>query len=128
MLIWYANLPEETIFFMHRAHGGWMAISYSLLVFKFIVPFLALLPRVAKRNVDWLSLIAILILIMQYVDIYWLVYPNFNEGVIVFGFTELAMFLGGLSLFLFFVMRFLSKHPIVPLKDPRTYEALHHHI
>ena len=128
MLIWYANLPEETIFFIHRAHGGWMAISYSLLLFKFIVPFLALLPRAAKRNVDWLSLIAILILVMQYVDIYWLVYPNFNEGHIVFGFTELAMFLGGLSLFLFFVMRFLSKHPIVPLKDPRTQEALHHHI
>ena len=128
MLIWYANLPEETIFFMHRAHGGWMAISYSLLLFKFIVPFLALLPRAAKRNIDWLNLIAILILVMQYVDIYWLVYPNFNDGHVVFGFTEVAMFLGGLSLFLFFVMRFLTKHPIVPLKDPRTQEALHHHI
>ena len=128
MLIWYANLPEETIFFVHRAHGGWMAISYSLLLFKFIVPFLALLPREAKRNVDWLKLIAILILVMQYVDIYWLVYPNFNEGHVVFGLTEVALFLSGLGLFVGTVMYFLSRHSIVPLKDPRTHEALHHHI
>lgn len=128
MLIWYANLPEETIFFIHRAHGGWMAISYSLLLFKFIVPFLALLPRAAKRNVDWLRVIAILILVMQYVDIYWLVYPNFNEGHVVFGFTEIAMFLGVASLFLLMCFKFLNRHSIVPLKDPYTHEALHHHI
>ncbi len=128
MLIWYANLPEETIFFVHRAHGGWMAISYSLLLFKFIVPFLALLPRAAKRNVDWLRIIAVLVLVMQYVDIYWLVYPNFNEGHIVFGLTEVAVFVGCLGLFLFMVLKFLSCYPIVPLKDPRRHEALHHHI
>ena len=128
MLIWYANLPEETIFFIHRAHGGWMAISYSLLLFKFIVPFLALLPRAAKRNVDWLQVIAILILVMQYVDIYWLVYPNFNEGHVVFGFTEVAVFLGVAGLFLWVCFKFLNRHSIVPLQDPYTQEALHHHI
>src|SRR6185312_2964559 len=50
MLIWYANIPEETEYFIIRATQGWMGISMALLIFKFIVPFMALLPRAAKRN------------------------------------------------------------------------------
>ena len=128
MLIWYANLPEETIFFVHRAHGGWMWVSMSLLLFKFVVPFFALLPRGAKRNPQWLVMVSVLLLIMQYVDNYWLVYPNFFEGHLVFGFMEVGIFLGFLGLFLFAVTRFLSKYPLVPVKDPRMSESLHHHI
>ena len=127
MLIWYANLPEETIFYLHRSHGGWKAVSYSLLVFKFLIPFLALLPRQAKRNPKWLVGVSILILIMQYIDIYWLVYPNFEDHV-VFGLPELSMLVGFLALFLFFVFRFLTKNSVVPIKDPRLNEALDHHI
>ena len=59
MLIWYANLPEETIFFLHRSQGGWMKISLALIIFKFIVPFVCLLPRWAKRTPDiWSSFVA----------------------------------------------------------------------
>ncbi|HEX4924485.1 MAG TPA: molybdopterin oxidoreductase, partial [Bdellovibrionales bacterium] len=128
MLIWYANVPEETSFFLHRGHGGWMAVSMSLLVFKFIVPFLALLPRWAKRTPAHASAVAILILIMQYVDNFWLVYPNFFEGHLVFGVYEVGVFLGFLGAFLFMVTRFLKKYPVIPPKDPRLHEALHHHI
>ena len=105
-----------------------MAVSYSILLFKFIVPFLVLLPRGSKRNVSVLVPMSILILIMQYVDVYWLVYPNFNEGHVTFGFMEVAIFVGFLGTFLFFVTRFLSKNSIVPIKDPRIHEALHHHV
>lgn len=128
MLIWYANLPEETIFYLHRSHGGWKAVSYSLLVFKFLIPFLFLLPRQAKRCPKWLVSVSILVLIMQYVDIYWLVYPNFDDHHVIFGLTELAIFFGFLGLFLFFVFKFLTKHSVSPTKDPRLHEALDHHI
>lgn len=127
MLIWYANLPEETIFFVHRGHGMWMTISLSLLIFKFVVPFIALLPRGAKRNPNHLVAVSVLILIMQYVDNYWLVYPNFFEGHVVFSFWEVGVFLGFLGLFMATVRRFLSKNSALAHRDPRLHEALHHH-
>jgi hypothetical protein len=128
MLIWYANLPEETIFFAKRAHDGWMAVSYSLLVFKFTVPFLLLLPRQAKRDKKSLMFNAGLLLVMQWVDDYWIVYPNFNDGRVVFSYQEIGIFLGFLGLFLFTMTRFLSRNKVVAIKDPYIEEALHHHV
>lgn len=128
MLIWYANLPEETIFFMPRVNHGWVYVSVALILFKFIVPFLALLPKWAKRTPAHLAAVSVLILVMQYVDIYWLVYPNLNEEHPVFGLPEIGIFLGFGGLFIFVVSGFLSKHSIVPLKDPRRHESMHHHV
>ncbi len=128
MLIWYANIPEETEYYLMRAEGGWMAISMALLFFKFIIPFLALLPRGAKRNESHLILVCLLILIMQYVDVYWLVYPNFFEGHVTFGFYEVAMLMLFGGLFLVTLMNFLQKNSLVAIKDPRLHEALDHHV
>ncbi len=127
MLIWYANLPEETVFYLHRSHGGWMEVSLALLVFKFIVPFVALLPRWAKRTPMHLVMVCILVLVMQYVDLYWVVYPNYKDHV-VFSWMEVGVFIGFLGVFLFLVSRFLGKHNLVPVKDPRIHESLSHHV
>jgi hypothetical protein len=128
MLMWYANLPEETEYYIMRSLGGWMSISVALLVFRFIVPFLALLPRDAKRNDTNVLLISTLVLIMQYVDIYWMVYPNFNDGAVVFGFWEIGIFAGFAGLFLLCITNFWTKNNLVPIKDPRMHEALSHHV
>ena len=128
MLIWYANLAEETIFYVPRVTGEWMYVSIALLLFKFVVPFLALLPRWAKRKPAHLGAVAVLILVMQYVDIYWLIYPNFNAEKVVLGLPELLIFLGFLGSFLFVTFTFLSKHNLVPLRDPRLHESVHHHV
>lgn len=128
MLIWYANLPEETIFYAHRAHGGWMAVSFSLLILKFVVPFLMLLPRAAKRDKNHLVRVGVLLLVMQWVDIYWLVYPNFNDGHVVFSFQEIGLFLGFLGVFIYAVTKFLSKNNVVAVKDPYIQEAVNHHV
>ncbi|MCB0386721.1 MAG: molybdopterin oxidoreductase, partial [Bdellovibrionales bacterium] len=128
MLIWYANLPEETIFFLPRLDNGWLTVSISLIIFKFIVPFLALLPRWAKRTPTHLAAVSVLILIMQYVDLHWLVYPVYNHDEVKFGLPEIGVFLGFAGLFLFAVARFLSKHSVVAVKDPRISESLHHHV
>jgi hypothetical protein len=128
MLIWYANIPEETEFYILRAHGGWMAVSFGLLIFRFIVPFLALLPRGMKRNHNHLILVSVLILIMQYVDIYWLVYPNFNDNHVVFNIWEVGIFLLFAGIFMLGVQKFWSQNSLVPLKDPRLEEAVHHHV
>ncbi|RME15197.1 MAG: molybdopterin oxidoreductase [Bdellovibrio sp.] len=128
MLIWYANLPEETFWYIPRVQGGWTAVSLSLLFFKFIVPFLALLPRWAKRTPTYLAAVSIWILVMQYVDIYWMAYPAFFREAPVFSFYELFIFLGFFGLFLFSISRFLSRNNLVPIKDPRIEESLHHHV
>ena len=128
MLIWYANLPEETIFYLNRANGGWLFISWSLLIFKFIVPFLLLLPKWAKRNHSQLVLVATIILIMQYVDVYWLVYPNLDSNNVQFGWQEVGVFMGFLGLFMMMLTRFLSKNNLVPIKDPRIQESIHHEV
>lgn len=128
MLIWYANLPEETTFIIPRTEGVWLPVSLLLLIGKFIVPFFALLPRWAKRTPAHLGAISIWLLIMQYVDLYWLVYPAYFEKELNFGLYEIFIFVGFLGLFLFAVTRFLSRHNIVPVKDPRISESMHHHV
>jgi len=128
MLIWYANIPEETEFYLMRAEGGWMAISFGLLFFRFIIPFLALLPRGVKRDTKMLPWLCLLILVMQYMDIYWLVYPNFFEGHVTFGFYEIAMLALFLGLFLLMMIKFFQKNNLVAIKDPRMHEALSHHV
>lgn len=126
MLIWYANIPEETEFFLSRAHGKWMVISLSLLIFKFIVPFLALLPKWAKRSTAHLTWVALLVLVMEYVDIYWLVYPNLNDVSPQFNLLEIGVFLGFLGIFAYAVTRFLSRNSLIPMKDPRRHESMAH--
>lgn len=128
MLIWYANIPEETEFYIMRSLNGWMPISFALLIFRFAVPFLTLLPRGSKRNNSVLVSVSVLVLAMHYLDIYWLVYPNFFEGEMHFGLWEIGMFLGFAGLFLMTLTRFMSKNSIVAVNDPRIHEALNHHV
>lgn len=128
ILIWYANLPEETIFYLARSNGWWMAITLSLLVLKFAVPFLLLLPRWAKRTPGHLVMVASLVLVMQYVDIHWMVYPNLDPYSPKFGYQEIGSFLMFGGLFLWAVTSFLSKNKLVPVKDPRIEESIHHHV
>lgn len=128
MLMWYANIPEETEYYLMRSANGWWMISFLLLALRFIVPFLTLLPRGNKRNDATVVGVAVLILIMQYVDIYWLIYPNFNGGHMAFGFWEIGMFAGFAGLFLYGIISFFTKFSMIPLKDPRLHEATSHHV
>lgn len=128
MLIWYANLPEETIFFQHRMQGGWLWISLSLIVFKFIVPFIALLPQWVKRSPKHLVAISVWILVMQYVDFHWLIFPNHDGHHVVLSVPEIFIWLGFGGAFLLTTLSFLGKHAIVPQKDPRQHESSHHHV
>ncbi|MCC2678143.1 MAG: putative molybdopterin oxidoreductase [Pseudobdellovibrio sp.] len=128
MLIWYANIPEETEFYIMRSLNGWMPVSFALLIFRFIVPFLVLLPRGSKRTDSILVGISALVLVMHYVDIYWLVYPNFFDGIPQFGLWEVGMFLFFAAIFLGSMFQFMSKNNLVAIKDPRLHEALKHHV
>jgi len=128
MLIWYANIPEETEFYIMRSLNGWMPISFAVLIFRFVVPFLVLLPRSSKRTDSILVGISVMVLVMHYLDVYWMVYPNFFEGIPQFGLWEVGMLLFFGAIFIGSLLQFMSKNNLVAVKDPRMHEALSHHV
>ncbi|MGE0616325.1 MAG: molybdopterin oxidoreductase [Bacteriovoracia bacterium] len=127
MLIWYANLPEETGYFLKRFAGEWGYVSVFLLVGKFIFPFLMLISRHAKRNVKLLTFMAWWMLVAQWVDVVWMVQPEFfADGPRVVP-LELLVTLGFVGAFGLVVARFLGKHNVLAIGDPRLSESVFHH-
>jgi hypothetical protein len=124
LLIWYANLPEETIFYRVRSHGMWLPISLALPFVRFIIPFFVLLCRPAKRNLTIIGLVAGWSLIMEFIDIYWVVMPvHYPEGPQIhwLDFATLAATVSicGLQ----FWNRF-RRHKMVPVGDLRFEQSL----
>jgi hypothetical protein len=122
MLMWYANLPEETVWYRTRQQGGWVYVSVLLLIGHFLLPFVALLSRFPKRRPGMLIPMAAWILLMHLADIYWLVKPGRTPGTP--GLLDALCFvaIGGL-VFAAAAAR-LKTLPLVPLKDPRLDESL----
>lgn len=127
MLIWYANLPEETIWYFRRQTGGWLPVSLLLLFGHFVAPFLGLISRIPKRRPGMLVVAGVWLLFMHWIDLYWLVMPEMNheaKGVVPFNIADLGLllFLGGL--FVALTARRLSRHSLIPEQDPRLAESL----
>jgi hypothetical protein len=127
MLIWYANLPEETMYFMHRMDGGWKYASFFLLIGKFMIPFFMLLPRESKRSETILSRVGLWMLFAHWIDLMWIVQPEFHKTGPVIGWIEIGTAVGFVGLFGFMVIRFLSRNTVVAIGDPRLEESVHHH-
>ncbi len=133
MLIWYANLPEETIFYISRLSGGWQWVSYGLPVAHFVVPFLFLLSRQIKRNRTLLGAAAVWVLVMQCVDLYWLVLPNFgahgegtHEAHFAPNWSDATALIGVVGAFLAVFGYFLKRNKVIAINDPRLEESLVH--
>jgi hypothetical protein len=133
MLIWYGDMPEETEFFFARMHGGWLTLSYALPVIHFFVPFFFLLSRHVKRNRTGLALGAIWILLMEVVDVFWLVLPNYGaheKGVVAppmaLAWTDVAALVGMFGAFIAAYSWLLTRNKVVAINDPRLVESLAH--
>jgi len=128
MLIWYANLPEETAYFLRRSANGWLPYFLVLPLLKFVVPFLLLLSRDAKRNPVKLVPVAMLIIFAQFWELYVMVGPAIGHGAEAahgrLPWTELAATFGFLGLFTLVFGWSLGRHGAVPLKDPALAECL----
>ncbi|MDR3611489.1 MAG: quinol:cytochrome C oxidoreductase [Ignavibacteriaceae bacterium] len=126
MLIWYADLPEETFWFMHRWTGGWSFLSLAVIVTHFIVPFGALLSFPSKTNPARLKFIAIWILVAHYIDLYWLIMPSFyGEGrVYTFSWLDIVFPIGAAGLIIVVFNRGVKLHNLIPLRDPKLQKGL----
>jgi hypothetical protein len=125
ILIYYANIPEETVWYKHRWEHGWSSVSLLLLFGHFVAPFLILLSRTAKRTNSILSAGAILLLVMHFVDLYWLVMPTFEFNHHLHpSWIDVAGFLGPVGITAAWIVKRVLGDPIIPLKDPYVPEAL----
>ncbi len=124
LIIWSGDLPEETVFFKNRFTGGWGAVALVVVFLHFVLPFFLLLSRDLKRDVRKLSTVAALLIVMRWVDLYWLAAPAFSPGRFRFHWVDLAapIAMGGIWLWLYAGR--LASRPLLPLNDPHLPEAI----
>jgi hypothetical protein len=118
MLIWYANVPEESFYFVHRLEGDWFPVSVALALVRFVIPFLVLMPRRAKMNERTLVWVSVLMLVGQLLDLYWIVMPELHEAGPALGWQEIGptLFMTGLALACY--ARFLRRNSALAVGDP----------
>ena len=135
-IIWYGNLPEETYWFIQRWEGPWKYLSIFLIFGHFVIPFFVLIFNRLKRNRAVLGVMSVFFLIVHWIDIYWMVMPNFfrdNKGYIksedlsllsVVSWTDFAIFLAFFGLMMAIFWRLFKSNPIVPSNDPGYSQSI----
>jgi len=125
MLLWYANIPEETLWFKIRFANSWGTLSWFLLFGHFVIPFFGLLSRWVKRNRKALAFWCIWQLVMIYVDMYWLVMPTLpNATEVPFALIDLTCWIGVLALFIAGVAYRAKSLDLIATNDPRLPKSL----
>jgi hypothetical protein len=123
LITWSGNLPEEISFYRSRMYGQWGIVSVLILIFHFFVPFFLLLSRDLKRKASALPKVAIWLILMRLVDLYWTTRPEFTSRAIPSVWDLAAvMALGGLWFGVFAWQ--LKQMPLLPLGDPKLQEAI----
>ncbi|HWZ44731.1 MAG TPA: hypothetical protein VNW97_14745 [Candidatus Saccharimonadales bacterium] len=130
IIIWSGNLTEEIKWYLDRIHGRWQVVAVSLMLLHFAFPFFIMLSRNLKRNIGRLVWIATLILVMRYVDLFWLVQPKFHisgeveplNSMSILMTLASALAMGGLWLALFFWN--LGRRSLMPVNDPNFPKML----
>jgi hypothetical protein len=123
LIIWSGNQPEEITFYYSRLHSQWGVVAVIVLIFHFFVPFFLLLSRDLKRNPKILPAVAIWLIFMRLVDLYWYTRPEFTPRALpnIWDFAA-ALALGGL--WFFFFTGQLKQLPVLPVGDPNLAEAI----
>jgi hypothetical protein len=123
LIIWAGNLPAEITFYLKRLSGGWAAIGLILVLFHFVIPFATLLSRPFKRNIRKLVWVAVWLMLMRYVDLFWIIEPNFSKTLnVTIADIVVPIAIGGIWLWYFF--RNLAALPLLPVYDQDAHEVL----
>jgi hypothetical protein len=125
LLIWYSNLPDEVTFYVRRTGAPWTQLFLLNLFVNWVVPFVVLLPRAAKRSSRVLAAVCVVLLSGHWLDLYLLIMPETWNGPMA-GPLEAMIPLGYAGLFFYLTSRALAQAPLVPLHDPYLDESLSH--
>lgn len=129
LIIYSGNLPQEISWYVRRLNGGWQWVGLALLLFHFALPFALLLSQTLKKNPKTISSIAIFIICIRVVDVFWLVEPNFvdvNHPVFTVSWLDFVAPIGFGGLWLAMFFRTLPTRPLLPLGAPDLQKALNH--
>ncbi len=126
LIIWAGNLPEEISWYLARLNGGWQWVALILLVFHFVLPFLLLLSQRIKRNPRSITFVALWIIVVRIIDVYWLIEPNFNRTSFHVSWLDFAAPIGVGGVFVALFLMELAKRPLMPLGAPDLQKALAH--
>ena len=126
LLIWYANIPEETQWYLVRQSGPWLWVSLVLLFGGLLIPFCGLLSRHAKRRRWSLAFWAVWLLAMHWIDLYWIIMPNLGvrAGTHPTAAIDVCLFVGIGGVYLAGLLHLAGQHPLLPVADPRLGESL----
>ncbi|MCU1241036.1 MAG: hypothetical protein JWO71_1762 [Candidatus Acidoferrum typicum] len=123
LIIWAGNQPEEITFYYSRLHSQWGVVAVIVLIFHFFVPFFLLLSRDLKRNPKLLPAVAVWLIFMRLVDLFWYTRPEFTPRALP-TIWDLAAALGLGGLWFFFFAGQLKQLPVLPVGDPKLAEAI----
>jgi len=127
MLIWYGNIPEETIYYAVRWNPQWEPLFYADIIINWLIPFVVLMPKTPARRLKVVIPIVILLIGGYWIDLYLQIVPGVT-GKNDFGYIEIGTFLGYAGLFALVIARTLSSASLVPKNHPYLGECLDHHI
>jgi hypothetical protein len=130
LIIWSGNLPETIPWYVNRSSGGWLTMAQALAVLHFALPFFLLLSRKTKKDIRLLSRVAVLLLVMRLVDLYWVVGPVFHPKEFALHWLDIAAPVGIGGIWVWMYMRQLKARPVLPERDPRmegAFEPAHEH-
>ena len=130
MLIWYADLPEETFWFMQKWEGSWAIFSVGLIIVKFLVPYIVLVSQPSKMDPKKLKFISVWLLFAQLYDLFWFVMPEMEElsGGYSFSWIDLVFPIAAVGLIILVFNMKAKKENLIPIGDPKLQRGLDFHL
>jgi hypothetical protein len=128
MLIWYSNIPEETIYYANRMYTDYRFLFFMVFVINFVFPFLTLMTRDSKRNFEYLAGVCVIVVIGHYLDFFLMIMPGVTAATGTLGLFEIGMFLTFGGLFGYVVLKSLSNMPLIAKKHPYLKESIYHEV
>jgi hypothetical protein len=126
LIIWSGNQPEEISLYRTRLYGGWGVVAVVVLIFSFALPFLVLLSRDVKRSAGLISKVAIWMILMRLVDLFWMTRPEFSSSALP-TWLDIVVPSALIGLWVGFFALNLKQQPLLPLGDSKLAEAIAHH-
>jgi hypothetical protein len=127
MLIWYANIPEETNYFQQRFHGAYAPVFWLNLIINFLAPLLIFMRRSTKRNYTVVTFMSALLLFGHWLDFYQMVFPSLYPKAVEMNLFDFGLALGFLGVIMFIAGRAFVAHPLIPKNHPFLKESVIHH-
>jgi len=127
MLIWYANIPEETVYFKNRAQGTYSGVFWFMFIINFLAPLLVLMKRGSKRNYATVTIISLVIIFGHWLNFYQMVFASVSPDHVELNLFDFGVAAGFIGVIMLVTGKALSKYPLVAKNHPFTKESIIHH-